>query len=254
MCLLSGKPCSFASERTCATRCYSIPRSIIPIQFPHAATLLQVTLHEVCRCLRVNDIAWLPSSPNGRIDQQQQLLRQRWGWSVFGWMLRHLAFPLVRSHFFVTETKESGSRMYAAARHSLYLGNTFIGLFVRKPVWAALRCTFMSQSRLQSLYTPVSKAERRGDSHQCRPVMRLTSLPAGNLKASSFGWSRVFLRCHRVLAFVTLNLGSFQASRVGNAPNSKSQPSPQAQRVCDVLFLQESSLTATGTLWPSIES
>ena len=165
MCLLSGKPCSFASERTCATRCYSIPRSIIPIQFPHAATLLQVTLHEVCRCLRVNDIAWLPSSPNGRIDQQQQLLRQRWGWSVFGWMLRHLAFPLVRSHFFVTETKESGSRMYAAARHSLNSGNTFIRLFVRKPVWAALRCTFMSQSRLQSLYTPVSKAERRGDSH-----------------------------------------------------------------------------------------
>jgi hypothetical protein len=136
------------------------------IEFLHAATLFQVTLHEVCRCLRVNDIAWLPSSPNGRIDQQQQLLRQRWGWSVFGWMLRHLAFPLVRSHFFVTETKESGSRMYAAARRPLCLGNTFIRLFVRKPVWAALRCTFMSQSRLQSLYTPVSKAERRGDSRQ----------------------------------------------------------------------------------------
>ena len=54
-------------------------------------TLIQVTLHEVCRCLRVNDITWLPSSPNGRIDQQQQLLRQRWSWSVFGTVPEHVA-------------------------------------------------------------------------------------------------------------------------------------------------------------------
>jgi hypothetical protein len=90
-------------------------------------TQTQVTLHEVCRGIRVNDIAWLPSSPNGRIDQQQQQLRQRWSWSVFGWIMRHLAFPLVRAHFFVTETKESGSRMCVDAhsvfcfRHSFFL-------------------------------------------------------------------------------------------------------------------------------------
>jgi hypothetical protein len=81
----------------------------------------------VPRGIRVNDIAWLPSSPNGRIDQQQQQLRQRWSWSVFGWIMRHLAFPLVRAHFFVTETKESGSRMCVDAhsvfcfRHSFFL-------------------------------------------------------------------------------------------------------------------------------------
>jgi hypothetical protein len=65
----------------------------------------------VCRGLRINDITWLPGSTATRIDQQQQMLRQRWSWSVLGWLLRHLAFPLVRAHFFVTETKESGSRM-----------------------------------------------------------------------------------------------------------------------------------------------
>jgi hypothetical protein len=78
----------------------------------------------------VNDIPWLPGG-GGRIDHQQQQLRQvqalilnhssgvhnslvlmqRWSWSVFGWILRHLVFPLIRAHFFVTETKESGSRM-----------------------------------------------------------------------------------------------------------------------------------------------
>jgi hypothetical protein len=70
----------------------------------------------------------------------------------------------------------------------------------------------------------------------------LTSQPAGNLKASSFGWSRVFLRCPRAPTVVTLCPGSFQASRVWNAPHSKSQPSPQAQRVRGVLFVTRSVL------------
>jgi hypothetical protein len=43
---------------------------------------------------------------------------------------------------------------------------------VRKPVWAALRCTFMSQNRLQSLYSPVSKAEKRGNAARARYFLR----------------------------------------------------------------------------------
>lgn len=177
-------------------------------------TLIQVTLHEVCRCLRVNDITWLPSSPNGRIDQQQQLLRQRWSWSVFGWLLRHLAFPLVRAHFFVTETKESGSRMFVTARRFDGSCNKFFRLFVRKPVWAALRCNFMSQSRLQSLYAPVTKSERRGmaTSIRARRCLNGDMSHAGNLKASTFGWSRVL---ELLLPFSSLSYRSrFDSSRV----------------------------------------
>jgi hypothetical protein len=64
-----------------------------------------VTLHEVCRSLRINNIVWLPGSAGSSVDQQQQMLRQCWSWSAFGWLLRNLEFPLVRAYFFVTEIK-----------------------------------------------------------------------------------------------------------------------------------------------------
>jgi hypothetical protein len=134
----------------------------------------------------VNDIAWLPASPNGRIDQQLQLLRQRWSWSVFGWVMRHLAFPLVRAHFFVTETKESGSRMCVAALAVSDFSELGFRLFVRKPVWAALRCTFMSQNRLRSLYAPVTKAERRGEALHEAACRSLTCLACREFESVQF--------------------------------------------------------------------
>jgi hypothetical protein len=79
--------------------------------------------------------------------------------------------PCIPSHpfAFLCDRNEGKRQPHVRAtqcpRLQLHVPVTLHRLFVRKPIWAALRCAFMSQHRLQSLYSPVKKAERRGDEH-----------------------------------------------------------------------------------------
>ena len=230
---MAGGQCSCACART------SEIRSAIPhfcVFFSQGGLqYVQVTLHEVCRGLRVNQIPWLPGGSNGRIHPQQQLLRQRWSWSVLGWLLRHLAFPLIRSHFFVTETKESGSRM-CVRRSALdcsftcqlpCTGSSSASLF-------GLRCAApLCRSTGCNLCTPRSRRRSGEVMSTCQSPAHSEALPRDSEGFDAWMEPGISTAASALTLHITVNfgLGAIQAACFGNASDRKLESNSQTQRV-----------------------